>query len=423
MITETILQLQSEKCAETLCRLYGKKNLESQTKRYIDALYAFKAQYGDGEVQIYSAPGRTEVGGNHTDHQNGKVLAAAVNLDAIAVVLPKPGTEIRLFSQGYGEVVADISDLAANAAEYGTTKALIRGVAAAMQKRGYAIGAFDAYVTSDVLSGSGLSSSAAFEVLLGNVFSGLYNQGAVDAITLAQIGQEAENIHFGKPCGLLDQMAASVGSLVYVDFSNPQKPDVQPVSLDLQTYGYALCVVDTKGSHADLTDEYAAIPNEMRSIAAAFGKTVLSEVDKKSFYKNIPALREKLGDRPVLRAMHLYAENERADAQKLALEQKAFDEFLKLVKASGASSFQYLQNVYTSKNVQSQGISVALALSDELLQGRGVSRVQGGGFAGTIQAYVPEDMVEAYRTGVEAVFGEGTCHILSIRPLGGLRIL
>ncbi|MBR3979012.1 MAG: galactokinase [Oscillospiraceae bacterium] len=423
MIAETILQLQSEKCAELLCRLYGKRNLENQTKRYIAALNAFKAQYGDGEVQLYSAPGRTEVGGNHTDHQNGKVLAAAVNLDAIAVVLPKPGTTIRLFSEGYGEVQADISDLAANTEEYGTTKALIRGVAAAMHKRGYAIGAFDAYVTSDVLSGSGLSSSAAFEVLLGNIFSGLYNQGAVDAITLAQIGQEAENIHFGKPCGLLDQMASSVGSLVYVDFGNPQKPDVQPVSLDLQTYGYALCVVDTKGSHADLTDEYAAIPGEMRSVAAALGKTVLSEVDKQTFYQNIPALREKLGDRPVLRAMHLYAENERADAQRLALEQKDFSGFLKLVKASGASSFQYLQNVYTSKNVQSQGISVALALSDELLQGQGVSRVQGGGFAGTIQAYVPEMLVESYRSGIEAVFGQGACHILSIRPLGGLRIL
>ncbi len=423
MIAETILQLQSEKCAELLCRLYGKKNLETQTKRYIDALNAFKAQYGDGQVQIYSAPGRTEVGGNHTDHQNGKVLAAAVNLDAVAVVRPKAGTEIRLFSQGYGEVVADISDLAANATEYGTTKALIRGVAAAMEKRGYAIGAFDAYVTSDVLSGSGLSSSAAFEVLLGNIFSGLYNQGTVDAITLAQIGQEAENIHFGKPCGLLDQMASSVGSLVYVDFCDPKNPEVQLVNMDLQDYGYVLCVVDTKGSHADLTDEYAAIPSEMRSVAATFGKTVLSEVDKQAFYKNIPALREKLGDRPVLRAMHLYAENERADAQKLALEQKSFGEFLKLVKASGASSFQYLQNVYTSKNVQSQSISLALALSDDILGSRGVSRVQGGGFAGTIQAYVPEDMVEIYRSGVETVFGEGACHILSIRPTGGIRIL
>lgn len=423
MIAETILRLKAEKCQETLCRLYGKKNLENQTARYINALNAFNARYGDGDVQIYSAPGRTEVGGNHTDHQNGKVLAASVNLDAVAVVLPKPGTEIRLFSEGYGEVVADIASLEANAAEYGTTKALIRGVAAAMQKRGYAIGAFDAYVTSDVLSGSGLSSSAAFEVLLGNIFSGLYNQSAVDAITLAQIGQEAENIHFGKPCGLLDQMASSVGSLVYVDFGDPKNPEVQPVNMNLQDYGYVLCVVDTKGSHADLTDDYAAIPAEMRSVAAAFGKAILSEVDKQTFYQNIPELRKKLGDRPVLRAMHWYAENGRVLAQKKALEDGNFPEFLKEVKASGASSFQYLQNVYTPRNVESQSISVALALSDDLLLGRGVSRVQGGGFAGTIQAYVPEELVESYRDGVEAVFGKGACYVLSIRPVGGLRIL
>ena len=423
MIAETILQLQSEICRETLCRLYGKKNLENQTKRYINALNAFNAHYGDGEVQIYSAPGRTEVGGNHTDHQNGKVLAASVNLDAVAVVLPKPGTEIRLFSEGYGEVVADISNLDASREEYGTTKALIRGVASAMQKRGYAIGAFDAYVTSDVLSGSRLSSSAAFEVLLGNIFSGLYNESKVDAITLAQIGQEAENIHFGKPCGLLDQMAASVGSLVYVDFFNPKNPEVQPVKMDLQDYGYALCVVDTKGSHADLTDDYAAIPKEMRAVAAAFGKTILSEVDKKAFYHNIPELREKLGDRAVLRAMHWYAETARVPAQKKALEDGNFAEFLRLVKASGASSYQYLQNVYTPRNVESQSISVALALSEDILGSRGVSRVQGGGFAGTIQAYVPEDMVDVYRSGMEAVFGEGACYILSIRPVGGIRIL
>lgn len=406
-----------------LAHLYGEQAVNTQKVRYEKAVAECQKLYGSGEYQIYSAPGRTEVGGNHTDHQNGKVLAAAVNLDAIAVVLPRMGTEIRLFSEGYGETVADISDLDVKTEEFGTTKALIRGVVCGMKKRGYAIGGFDAYVTSDVLSGSGLSSSAAFEVLLGNILSGLYNDGKVDAITIAQIGREAENIHFGKPCGLLDQMASSVGSLVYVDFGDPERPVVEPVVLDLNAYGYALCVVDTKGSHADLTDDYAAIPCEMRSVAEHFGKDTLSQVDKQVFYEHIPALRQKLGDRPVLRAMHYYAENERADAQKTALEKNNFYEFLALVKASGASSYQYLQNVYTPRDVKNQSISVALSLSDDILQHRGVSRVQGGGFAGTIQAYVPLDLVDTYRARVEAVFGEGTCHVLSIRPVGGLRIL
>ena len=408
---------------KTLAYLYGEQAVEAQKIRYDKAVAECQKLYGAADCQIYSAPGRTEVGGNHTDHQNGKVLAAAVNLDVIAVVCPKAGAEIRLFSEGYGETVVNLSNLDVKPEELGTTKALIRGVACAMQKRGYKIGGFDAYVTSDVLSGSGLSSSAAFEVLLGNIFSGLYNDGKVDAISIAQIGKEAENIHFGKPCGLLDQMASSVGSLVYVDFANPEKPEVKPVELNLNTYGYALCVVDTKGSHADLTDEYAAIPQEMRAVAAALGKTILCEVDKKVFYENIPALREKLGDRPVLRAMHYYAENDRVPLQKAALQEGNFAEFLKLVKASGASSFQYLQNVYTSKDVNNQSLSIGLALSDDILQGQGVSRIQGGGFAGTIQAYVPLDLVETYRNRIEAVFGEGTCHILSIRPTGGIRIL
>ncbi len=406
-----------------LAHLYGEQAVATQKVRYEKAVAACQKIYGNGEYQIYSAPGRTEVGGNHTDHQNGKVVAAAVNLDAIAVVLPKAQMQVRLFSEGYGETVVDLMDLNADAAEYGTTKALIRGVACGMQKRGFSIGGFDAYVTSNVLSGSGLSSSAAFEVLLGNIFSGMYNDGKVDAITIAQIGKEAENIHFGKPCGLLDQMASSVGSLVYVDFGDPEKPVVEPVELDLNTYGYALCVVDTKGSHADLTDDYAAIPGEMRAVAAFFGKTVLSQLKPKTFYENIPALREKLGDRPVLRAMHYYAETERAEQQKNALMQKDFCTFLDLVKASGASSYQYLQNVYTCRDVEHQNISIALALSEDILQGQGVSRVQGGGFAGTIQAYVPLEMVETYRSRMEAVFGDGACYILSIRPTGGLRIL
>lgn len=409
---------------ESLAELYcGTEFVDIQKKRYAAALDAFEGLYGDKEVEIYSAPGRTEVGGNHTDHQNGRVLTASINLDAIAIVAKRDDNIIRITSEGYGEIIVDISDIEIIENEIGTTAALVRGTAAAMKKRGYSIGGFDAYVTSDVLSGSGLSSSAAYEVLMGNILSGIYNAGKISPVELAQIGREAENKYFGKPCGLLDQMACSVGGLINIDFADGTNPRVKKVGVDFNKHNHSLCIVDTKGSHADLTDEYAAVPIEMKKVAAFFGKNYLSEVDKADFYKNIVEIRKATGDRAVLRAMHWYAENIRVDRQVEALEKGDFDEFKALIKASGDSSYKYLQNVYAVKNINEQNVSLGLALSDEILNGKGVSRVHGGGFAGTIQAFVPNTLVDEYKRKIEAVFGEGACYVLKIRPVGGVKIL
>ncbi len=424
MIHELKKQFLSGQYNEILARLYcGEQFVQTQIKRYIKALETFAALYGDREIEIYSAPGRTEIGGNHTDHQNGRVLAASINLDAVAVVSKREDSVIRITSEGYGEVVVDLSELDALESEQGTTKALVRGTAAAVFGRGYKIGGFDGYVTSDVLSGSGLSSSAAYEVLIGNILSGMYNDGKIDNVTLAQIGQEAENVYFGKPCGLLDQMASSVGGMINIDFKDKTCPVVKKVDVDFNRFCHSLCIVDTKGSHADLTDEYAAVPQEMRKVAEFFGKSYLSEVEKSEFYQNINEIRKSTGDRAVLRAMHWYAENQRVDGQVSALENGDFDTFKRLIKESGDSSFKYLQNVYATKDVSNQNVSVALSLCDELLGHRGVSRVHGGGFAGTIQAFVPNDLVDTYKKGMEQVFGEGACYVLSVRSIGGTKVL
>lgn len=409
---------------EILSNIYcGKKNFEKQIHRYIKALNSFENLYGSRTVEIYSAPGRTEIGGNHTDHQNGRVLTAAVNLDAIAVVSKRNDGIIRITSEGYGEIEVDTSNTVIVEGEKGTTAAIVRGTASIMKKRGYIIGGFDGYVTSDVLSGSGLSSSAAYEVLLGNVLSGMYNNGKIDAITLAQIGKEAENIYFGKPCGLLDQMAVSVGGLINIDFKDQEKLIVNKIDVDFNKFNHSMCIIDTKGSHADLTDEYAAVPQEMRNVASYFGKVILSEVSEEMFYSRIKEIRLEVGDRAVLRAMHWYAENKRVDKQVEMLKNDNFEEFKRLIKESGDSSFKYLQNVYATKNIREQSVSVALAMSEEILQGRGVNRVHGGGFAGTIQAFVPNEMINEYKERMECVFGTDSCHVLSIRPIGGLRIV
>ena len=409
---------------DTLETLYVSKELvKKQRARYAAALEAFEGLYGVKEAEIYSAPGRTEIGGNHTDHQNGKVLAASVNLDAIAVVAKREDNVVRLKSEGYPELTLKLDSLEPEEAEYGTTTALIRGVANGVKARGCGIGGFDAYVTSEVLSGSGLSSSAAFEVLIGNIFSGAYNDGKLDSVTIAQIGQEAENIYFGKPCGLMDQMACSVGGMIYIDFAEKKNPKVKKINVDFNRFGYSLCIVDTKGSHADLTDEYAAIPAEMKAVAAYFGKELLCQVEKADFFANIPAIRKEAGDRAVLRAMHWFMENERVVAQAEALEHGEIETFKALIKESGDSSFKYLQNVFAVKNVKEQGVSLALALSEMALQGKGVTRVHGGGFAGTIQAFVPAELVQPYKECMEAVLGEGTCYVLNIRPAGGVKIV
>ena len=397
--------------------------LDDQTERYIKALENFEKLYGEKEVEIYSAPGRSEVGGNHTDHQYGKVLAASVNLDAIAVVAKTDDGKIAVKSEGYSPFEVNLESLEVNKEEEGTSKALTKGVAAKLKEEGYKIGGFQAYVTSDVLNGAGMSSSAAFEVLLGNILSGLYNDMKVSPVLIAQIGQYAENVYFGKPCGLMDQMASSVGGLINIDFKDPEKPVVKRVNVDFEEYGHSLCIVDTKGSHADLTDDYAAIPEEMKKVANFFDEDVLRKVDKNDFYLNLPKIREILGDRAVLRAMHLFEENKRVDEEVKALEAGDFGMFKKLVKASGDSSFKYLQNVYSGHDLQNQSVSIGLAVSDVALGERGVSRVHGGGFAGTIQAFVPNDIVGMYKETMEHVFGEGACHILKVRSYGGMKVL
>ena len=394
-----------------------------QKERYIKAIESFEKIYGEKEVEIYSAPGRSEVGGNHTDHQFGKVLATSINLDAIAIVAPKEEAEIDLKSEGYDRITVDLNHLNKADVKEGSSEALIAGVAFKLKEEGYNIGGFEAYVTSDVLNGAGMSSSAAFEVLIGNILSGLYNDMKISPVFLAQAGQFAENEFFGKPCGLMDQMASSVGGLINIDFENPEEPKIKKVEVDFEEYGHSLCIVDTKGSHADLTDDYAAIPEEMKEVAGFFDKAVLREVDKDDFYLNLPKIREILGDRAVLRAMHLFEENKRVDEQVKALEDGDFETFKKLIKESGNSSFKYLQNVYSSHDLNNQSVSIGLAMSDISLGDRGVSRVHGGGFAGTIQAFVPNDIVSMYKKNMEHVFGEGACHVLKVRPYGGMKVL
>lgn len=397
--------------------------LAYQQERYIKALESFEKIYGEKEVEIYSAPGRSEVGGNHTDHQYGKVLATSINLDAIAIVAPKEEAVIDLKSEGYDRIQVDLDHLDKNDVKEGSSESLIAGVAFKLKEEGYKIGGFEAYVTSDVLNGAGMSSSAAFEVLIGNILSGLYNDMKISPVFLAQAGQFAENEFFGKPCGLMDQMASSVGGLINIDFEDPKNPKIKKVEVDFEEYGHSLCIVDTKGSHADLTDDYAAIPEEMKEVAGFFDKAVLREVDKDDFYLNLPKIREILGDRAVLRAMHLFEENKRVDEQVKALEDGDFETFKKLIKESGNSSFKYLQNVYSNHDLNNQSASIGLAMSDISLGDRGVSRVHGGGFAGTIQAFVPNDIVGMYKKNMEHVFGEGACHVLKVRPYGGMKVL
>lgn len=396
--------------------------LAKQPDRYADAIHKFETLFGEGPCELFSAPGRSEVGGNHTDHQRGKVLACSLNLDIIAVARKTEEGRITVKSQGYPEDSVDITDLSPVPAEVGTSKALLRGVAAALHEAGYRVGGFEAYTTSDVLQGSGMSSSAAFEVLLGTILSGLYNDDQISPIEVAKASQIAENKYFGKPSGLLDQMACSVGNLVTIDFADAKNPKVRCVDADFASFGHSLCITDTKGSHADLTPDYAAVPAEMKQIATYFGKEVLQEVPESEFLANLPELRQTCGDRPVLRAIHWYEENKRVDAQVAALETGDFEAFLKAIRASGDSSFKYLQNVYSPRHLETQAIPVALAVSDLVLKDRGASRVHGGGFAGTIQAFVPDDLVEEYRKAMDDLFGEGACHILFVRQVGGYHV-
>lgn len=391
-------------------------------KRYVDALEKFKELFGEKEVELYSAPGRSEVCGNHTDHQNGHVLAASINLDAIAVAAFAGNGKVRLVSGDYPMIEIDIHDLEKKEEEKQTTGSLIRGVAAGLQKMGYDIGGFEAYVTSDVLMGAGMSSSAAFESLIGTLFSGLYNGMSISSADIAKAGQLAENEYFGKPCGLMDQMACSVGGLIYIDFKEKENPVIEQVPCDFEKNAYSLCIVDTKGSHADLTDDYAAIPEEMGQVASFFKKRLLREVEPLEFFGNIAKLRENTDDRCVLRAMHFFTEQERVKEGVEALKKDDFTGFLDVIKRSGDSSARLLQNIYSPKEPHIQNMTVALGASEYVLKNRGVCRVHGGGFAGTIQAFVENEAVEEYRAFMESIFGEGTCHVLKVRPCGGIRI-
>lgn len=397
-------------------------NAGAATERYSKAVDAFEKLFGTGrEVIFISAPGRTEIGGNHTDHQRGSVLAAAVDLDVICVVSPKRARNIHIVSEGHRPDTVDLDDLTPQSCDAGHAASLIRGVADWFVKNGYNIGGLDAYTTSQVLGGSGLSSSAAFEVAVGGMLNHLYNGGTIPPERIAMAGQYAENAHFGKPSGLMDQMASSVGGFVQIDFANPDSPVITPLSFDLDAKGYTLCVVDTKGTHADLTGDYAAIPAEMRAIAQVFGNSYLSEVDEGAFYAELSSLRAAAGDRAVLRAMHFFDDNRRVGEQARALFAGDITGFLKLVRESGESSFTCLQNIYA--NPREQGLSLALALSRRILSGTGGAwRVHGGGFAGTIQAYVPHDILPRYRSTIESVFGDGTCRSLKIRPVGGVKL-
>ena len=392
--------------------------LAPQVKTALDA--GFAAAFGGSPERYFSAPGRTEIGGNHTDHQRGRVLAGAVNLDTVAAVRVNGTNTIRIHSKGYPVSVVDLDNLTPVESEINTTPALIRGVAARFTQLGCAVNGFDAYCESTVLPGSGLSSSAAYEVLIGTIINHLFFDGRVSQPEIAMIGQYAENVFFGKPCGLMDQMASSVGNLITIDFFDKDHPVIKPVNVDFSAYGHALCIIDSGADHADLTDEYAAIPGEIRAVADYFGKEVLSQIDEADFYAAIPQLRKTCGDRAVMRAIHFYQENARVPQQVEALENGDFDRFLQLLKQSGYSSYMYLQNVIPAGYKVHQDVAVALGLCEHYLNGRGAYRVHGGGFAGTVQAFVPFDILDSFVAGIDGALGEGACHVLSIRPQGGV---
>jgi galactokinase len=409
--------------------IYGENDstVERQTARYRELLRLFHETFPDdkGAVELFSTPGRTEVGGNHTDHNGGRVLAAAVSLDAVAAARKNDSGIITLYSKGYNEPFrVDIDDMASKPHEKETTTALIRGIAARFVELGYKIGGFDAYITSDVLRGSGLSSSAAVEVLIGTILNALYNEGCIEPEVLAMIGQYAENVYFGKPCGLMDQLACAVGGFVTIDFKEASRPVVRKIDFDFASQDYSLLVVDTGGNHVDLTQDYADVPGEMKSIAQALGKKVLRELSMSHVIERIPELRNKASDRAILRAMHFFADDQRVLKQVRALEEGRFQDFLRLVIESGNSSWRWLQNCYTTQNPSEQGVTLALAVTENFVaqKGRGAYRVHGGGFAGTIQVFLPNDCLDEYIRLIGGIFGDRAVSLLTIRPYGTLHI-
>ncbi|MBO5945565.1 MAG: galactokinase [Clostridia bacterium] len=397
---------------------------EAAKERFLRAIDSFVSLFGDErEIYVLSVSGRSELLGNHTDHNNGRVLAGAIDRDIIAIAAKRDDGVVSLKSEGYDADVVDVKDCSdPKAFEDFSSAALIAGVANGFEKRGYKIGGFDAYTTSDVLKGSGISSSAAYEVMIGNIFNHLYNGGVVENTTVAKVAQYAENVYFGKPSGLMDQMACAVGGFVYIDFENKNEPKIEPISLSLKDHGYELCIVNTGGNHADLNDDYASVPREMRAVAALLGREVLAGVSECDLISEAKKIRREAGDRALLRALHFVRENRRVDRGRDALASGDIEGFFKTVLSSGHSSFEYLQNVYTNKNAREQGLSLALALTDGFGEGVGAYRVHGGGFAGTIQAYVKCECADEYARLMNSVFGEGAVMRLNVRPVGATRL-
>ena len=407
---------------ERLARLYG-ADTEKARARFLHITHLFEEKFGDREdIRFFSAPGRTEVCGNHTDHNHGQVLAAAINLDAVACAVKTEDHFIRVYSENYPGDIIDINILEPQMKEVEKSASLVRGVAARFKELGYNIGGIDCVTVNNVLKGSGMSSSASFEVLVGTMLNYLYNDGKISPVEIAQIAQFAENKFFGKPCGLMDQMACSVGSFVQIDFCDPANPVINPVEFDFASCGHSLCIVDTRADHADLTDDYAAIRREMEAVAGYFGKSCLREITEADVLASVAGIKEKLGERPLLRAIHFFEDNKRVEKEAEALRNGDFDTFKAMTIASGYSSYMYNQNVFSSSNPLSQPVSLALAISEVILKGKGAWRVHGGGFAGTIQAFVPNELLDEYKESLEAVFGEGACYVLAIRPFGGTEI-
>lgn len=405
-------------------RLYGDYPIDVrlQAKRYTSIINTFQSTFKHEQAELFSSPGRTEIGGNHTDHNRGRVLAAAINLDNIAIAAKNNSNRIRILSVGYPEISIDISFLRPNKGEHFSSASLVRGISARLKDLGFIIGGFDAVIDGAVPKGSGLSSSASFEVIIGTILNNLFNAGRIDPLTIALAGQFAENNYFGKPCGLMDQIACAVGGLVSIDFKMPSAPSVKKLSFDFLLTGFALVITDTGGNHTSLNEDYASMPFEMKSVAQAFGAEALRDVSLAQILDEAPALRKKTSDRALLRAIHFFGDNDRVVRQVEALDKKDFEAFLQLVIESGYSSFMYNQNIYSSSNVKEQGVSLALALSEMVLKGYGAWRVHGGGFAGTIQAFVPYNLLDKYTSTLEKVFGKGACKKLFIRDIGAVQV-
>lgn len=428
--TQLLQTLSDGQHDQTLAALYAldgtRESLDKARARAVHVVSRFIEEFSpasDAAAALFTGPGRTEIGGNHTDHQHGHVLCGSVDLDMLACAAPNGLDVIRVHSEGYPALEVALDSLSPREDEKNTSAALVRGVAAKIAELGHTLCGFDAYVTSNVLSGSGLSSSAAYEVLIGNILNHLCCGGALDPVEIAKIGQYAENVYFGKPCGLMDQMGSAVGGAVAIDFHDPASPVVRRADYDFSASGHALCIVDTASSHGDLTDDYADITREMGAVAAYFGQKFLRDVPEADFHAALPALRASCGDRAVLRALHYYEDDRRAVEEAEALAAGDFPRFLALVNASGLSSALHLQNTWSISDPRQQAIPVCLAVGRELLEGTGAIRVHGGGFAGTIQAFVPNDKLVSFKTGMEALLGPGKCHILHIRPQGGIKII